>query len=427
MNVTIKPSRRISGRLRLPGDKSISHRVAMLGAIAEGVTRISNFATSQDCHSTLACLRSLGVSINAEANHRVTIQGRGLSGLQPSTRTLDAENSGSTIRMLSGILAGQRFTTRISGDESLQRRPMKRIMTPLTEMGARIEATQEDYPPLTIHGGALRPIRYELPIASAQVKSAILLAGLYAEGETTVVEPILTRNHTELALRGFGGEVHTAENTASIRGRKKLCGIEITVPGDVSSAAFFVGAATLVSGSDLFLTDVGLNSGRRGILDLLVEMGASIEISGNRLHGGEPVADLRVRPAALRGGKIGGPQIPQVIDEVPILSVLATQSEEGMEIRDARELRVKESDRIRSVVENLRAMGARVEEFQDGLAIPGRQRLHGAAVKTFGDHRIAMAFAVAGLVADGETVIEGAECAGVSFPNFFSVLEELRS
>jgi len=427
VNVTIKPSRRISGRLRLPGDKSISHRVAMLGAIAEGVTRISNFATSQDCHSTLACLRSLGVSINAEANHRVTIQGRGLSGLQPSTRTLDAENSGSTIRMLSGILAGQRFTTRISGDESLQRRPMKRIMTPLTEMGARIEATQEDYPPLTIHGGALRPIRYELPIASAQVKSAILLAGLYAEGETTVVEPILTRNHTELALRGFGGEVHTAENTASIRGRKKLCGIEITVPGDVSSAAFFVGAATLVSGSDLFLTDVGLNSGRRGILDLLVEMGASIEISGNRLHGGEPVADLRVRPAALRGGKIGGPQIPQVIDEVPILSVLATQSEEGMEIRDARELRVKESDRIRSVVENLRAMGARVEEFQDGLAIPGRQRLHGAAVKTFGDHRIAMAFAVAGLVADGETVIEGAECAGVSFPNFFSVLEELRS
>lgn len=426
MNITIQPSARLTGRVQLPGDKSISHRFAMLGAVAEGVTRIANFATSQDCHSTLACLRLLGVSIGLEGNNRVEIQGRGLWGLKPSAETLDAENSGSTIRMLSGVLAGQKFATRISGDESLQRRPMKRIMAPLIQMGARIEATQDNYPPLMIHGGNLRPIRYELPVASAQVKSAVLLAGLYAEGETTVVEPVLTRNHTELALRGFGVEVSTGPNTASVRGGQRLCGIETTVPGDISSAAFLIGAATLVPGSEILLTGVGLNPGRRGIVDVLVEMGASIEILDDRHQGGEPVADLRVRPAALRGGPIGGAQIPQVIDEVPILSVLATQSEEGMEIRDAGELRVKESDRIRSIVENLRAMGAQVEEFEDGLAIPGRQPLHGAVIKTHDDHRIAMAFAVAGLVAHGETVIEGAECAGVSFPGFFAMLENMK-
>lgn len=426
MKVIIRPTVKLSGRIQLPGDKSISHRFAMLGAIAEGTTRIANFATSQDCHSTLACLQLLDVPITVEANHRVTIQGRGLGGLKASDKTLDAENSGSTIRMLSGILAGQNFTTRISGDASLQRRPMKRIMAPLTLMGARIEAVQENYPPLTIHGGNLRPIRYELPVASAQVKSAVLLAGLYAEGETTVVEPILTRNHTELALRGFGVEVSTGGNTASVRGGQRLYGIETTVPGDMSSAAFFIGAGTLVPGSEVWLSGVGLNPGRRGIVDLLIEMGASIEIIDSRQQGGEPVADLRVRPAALRGGKIGGHQIPQVIDEVPILSVLATQSEEGMEIRDAGELRVKESDRIRSIVENLRAMGARVEEFEDGLAIPGRQQLHGAVIKTYSDHRIAMAFAVAGLVAHGETQIEGAECAGVSFPGFFETLEKMK-
>jgi len=425
MNIAIRPSGRLSGSVQLPGDKSISHRFAMLGAIAKGPTRIANFATSHDCHSTLACLQMLGAPVTAEANNGVTIQGRGLLGLKPSDKTLDAENSGSTIRMLSGILAGQKFTTRISGDESLRRRPMKRIMAPLTQMGARIEAIGENYPPLTIYGGGLQPIRYELPVASAQVKSAVLLAGLYAEGETTVVEPVLTRNHTELALRGFGAEVNTGQNTVSVRGGQQLYGIETAVPGDVSSAAFLIGAATLVAGSDVTLRDVGLNPGRRGIVDLLIEMGASIKILDTRVQGGEPVADLRVRPAALRGGKIGGAQIPQVIDEVPVLSVLATQSEEGMEIRDASELRVKESDRIRSIVENLRAMGAQVEEFEDGLAIPGRQRLHGGVIKTYGDHRIAMAFAVAGLVAAGETQIEGAECASVSFPGFFQTLEKM--
>jgi len=426
MNVIIRPAAKFTGSVYLPGDKSISHRFAMLGAIAEGTTLISNFASSQDCHSTLACLRLLGVTISVEADNHVTIRGKGLWGLQATDKTLDAENSGSTIRMLSGVLAGQRFTTRISGDESLQRRPMKRVMAPLAQMGARIEAVQDNYPPLTIHGGNLRPVRYELPVASAQVKSAVLLAGLYATGQTTVIEPVPTRNHTELALCGFGVEVSTSRNSVSLQGGQTLHALETTVPGDVSSAAFLIGAATLVSESDLFLNGVGLNPGRRAIVDLLVEMGGSIEILDHRIEGGEPVADLRVRAAALRGGKIAGAQIPQVIDEVPILAILATQSANGMEIRDAGELRVKESDRIRSIVENLRAMGAQVEEFDDGLAIPGKQQLRGALIKTYGDHRIAMAFAVAGLIADGETMVEGAECAGVSFPGFFATLEKMK-
>ena len=294
------------------------------------------------------------------------------------------------------------------------------------QMGARIDAIQDNYPPLTIRGGNLRSIHYELPVASAQVKSAVLLAGLYATGQTTVIEPVPTRNHTELALRGFGVEVSSSRNSVSLQGGLTLHAVESTVPGDVSSAAFLIGAATLVSESDLFLNGVGLNPGRRAIADLLVEMGGSIEILDHRLQGGEPVADLRIRAAALRGGKIAGAQIPQVIDEVPILAILATQSENGMEIRDAGELRVKESDRILSIVENLRAMGAQVEEFEDGLAIPGKQQLRGAVIKTYGDHRIAMAFAVAGLIADGETLVEGAECAGVSFPGFFATLEKLK-
>src|SRR5262245_15363780 len=426
MNVIIRPAARLAGSVYLPGDKSISHRFAMLGAIAEGTTQISNFASSQDCHSTLACLRLLGVSISAEGDHHVTIRGKGLLGLQATDQTLDADNSGSTIRMLSGVLAGQSFTTRISGDESLQRRPMKRVIAPLAQMGARIEAIQDNYPPLTIHGGNLRSIHYELPVASAQVKSAVLLAGLYTTGQTTVIEPVPTRNHTELALRGFGVEVSSSQNCVSLQGGQTLHAVEAAVPGDVSSAAFLIGAATLVPESDLFLNGVGLNPGRRAIVDLVVEMGGSIEILDHRIQGGEPVADLRIRAAALRGGTNAGAQSRQVMDEVPILAILATQSENGMEIRDAGELRVKESDRIRSIVENLRGMDAQVEEFEDGLAIPGKQQLRGTLIKTYGDHRIAMAFAVAGLIADGETIVEGAECAGVSFPGFFATLEKMK-
>jgi 3-phosphoshikimate 1-carboxyvinyltransferase len=427
MNVTIQPSRPLKGRVKLPGDKSISHRLAMLGAIAEGTTCIDNFATSQDCQSTLACLRLLGIRAHAETNQTLVIEGRGLRGLHPAQQILDAGNSGSTIRMLSGILAGQSFTTIISGDESLQRRPMKRVIGPLTLMGAHIEARQDNFPPLTIRGGSLCSIRYELPVASAQVKSAVLFAGLYAEGETTVIEPVPTRNHTELALDGFGVNLTVHGTAVSLRGGQKLHGLRASVPGDVSSAAFLIAAATMVAGSDVMLETVGLNPGRRGIVDFLVQTGAAIEVLQEQTLGSEPAADLRIRSAALRGGAIRGDQIPQFVDEIPILAVLATQSEEGMEIRDASELRVKESDRIRSVVDNLRAMGARVEEFEDGFVVPGRQALNGTHIATYDDHRIAMAFAVAGLIAKGETVIEGAECVGVSFPGFFEMLEKLQA
>jgi 3-phosphoshikimate 1-carboxyvinyltransferase len=425
MKVIIKPTGKLTGRVQLPGDKSISHRLAMLGAIANGTTGIENFAVSQDCHSTLACLRLLGIEAIREGDHRVTIHGKGLRGLQPSVKTLDAGNSGSTIRMLAGILAGQRFTTRISGDESLQKRPMKRVIQPLTQMGATIEAREANYPPLTITGGKLRPILYSLPVASAQVKSAVLLAGLYTEGETTVVEPVPTRNHTELALQEFGAEVGFDRNEMTLKGGQTLHAIQAVVPGDVSSAAFLIAGATLVPGSDLILEAVGLNPGRRGMVDLLLQMGASIEVVNERLLGVEQVGDLRVRSTQLRGAKVFGERIPQVIDEIPILAVLATQTEEGMEIRDASELRIKESDRISTIVQNLRAMGAFVEEFEDGMAIQGRQSLRGTTIQTCSDHRIAMAFAIAGLLAKGQTIINGAECAAVSFPGFFETLERV--
>jgi 3-phosphoshikimate 1-carboxyvinyltransferase len=426
MKVTIKPTHRLTGRVQLPGDKSISHRLAMLGAIANGTTRIENFAASQDCHSTLACLRLLGIEAISDNDHCVTIHGKGLRGLQPTGQTLDAGNSGSTVRMLAGILAGQRFTTRISGDESLQKRPMKRVITPLTQMGARIEAREGDYPPLMITGGNLSPIRYTLPVASAQVKSAVLFAGLYADGETTAVEPVPTRNHTELALQGFGAEVKIRQNEITLKGGQSLQAIQTVVPGDVSSSAFLLVGATLLPGSDLILEAVGLNPGRRGIVDLLLQMGASIEVLNERVLGVEQVGDLRVRSTRLRGGKIFGERIPQVIDEIPILAVLATQTEEGMEIRDASELRIKESDRIRGIVENLRAMGALVEEFEDGVVIPGRQSLKGTTIQTYNDHRIAMAFTIAGLLAKGRTIIDGAECTAISFPGFFETLERVK-
>lgn len=427
MNTVIPSARKISGRVQLPGDKSISHRLAMLGSMAEGETVIENFATSQDCLSTLACLQLLGASIEVKPDNQILILGKGLGGFTASPRVLDAGNSGSTIRMLSGMLSGQDFVTEISGDASLQQRPMKRIITPLSQMGAEIWARDGNYPPLTIRGGHLKPIQYTLPVASAQVKSAILLAGLYTDGVTSVTEPISTRNHTELALQSFGAEVKVRENTVSLQGGQRLQGIHARVPGDISSAAFFLVAATVLPGSEVILKEVGLNPGRLGIMDLLQEMGASIEIAGQQVKEGEPRGDLRVKSAVLKGGRICGDQIPQVIDEIPVLAVLATQTQGGIEIRDAGELRVKESDRIRAIVENLRAMGANVEEFEDGLFVPGGQSLRGALIQSYRDHRIAMAFSIAALLAKGETCIQDSECAAVSFPDFFQVLEKLRS
>ncbi len=425
MNTKIAPARKILGSVQVPGDKSISHRLAMLGAIGEGQTSIENYATSQDCGSTLSCLQSLGVPIEVVGGTQVIISGRGLRGLTPSREILDAGNSGSTIRMLSGILAGQNFQTEISGDSSLCSRPMGRIIKPLSQMGARIQARENNYPPLSIQGGILGAIQYVLPVASAQVKSAILLAGLLAEGETEVTEPVPTRNHTELALKQFGAEVKVHGNQITIQGGQLLQAVRTKVPGDISSAAFFLVAATLIPGSEIILPAVGLNPGRRAIVDLLREMGASVEILDSRAEAGEPVSDLRVRSAPLTGGSILGDKVPQVIDEIPILAVLATQTEKGLEIRDAAELRVKESDRIRTIVENLRLMGVSVEEFEDGMLVPGRQSLRGARIHAYGDHRIAMAFAIAGLIAKGETLIEGSECAAVSFPDFFEVLDQV--
>ena len=427
MKVTITPSNKISGQVKVPGDKSISHRLAMLGAIAERKTTINRFSTSADCTSTLNCLRQLGVQIETMAPDQVVITGRGLWGLRPSTETLDAGNSGSTIRMLSGILAGQDFLTKVSGDASLRNRPMSRIIDPLSQMGAWIEATPDSTPPLSIRGGGLRSLDYSIPVASAQVKSAILLAGLYANGETSIREPERTRNHTELALQQFGVEVSLSQEAIGIRGGQKLLGIETIVPGDISSAAFLIAATLLIPNSETIIENVGLNPGRRGIVDILIQMGGSIEILRETLLGGEAVGDLRIRSSPLQGGSLTGSLIPQIIDEIPILAVLATKTKDGLIIRDATELRVKESNRIKSIVENLRAMGATVEEYEDGMSIPGQQSLQGTRVTSQGDHRIAMAFAIAGLVAKGTTTIEDGHCAAISFPGFYRLLERLTS
>ena len=421
MQKRISPVSSISGSIVLPGDKSISHRYAMLAAIAEGTSKIHNYSTGADCHSTLGCVRALGIGVEG-AGTEFTIDGRGLEGLRAAEQDLDAGNSGSTIRMLSGILAAQRFRSRIFGDESLSRRPMQRIMKPLAEMGARIEAREGKFPPLAIEGGRLRAIHYDMPVASAQVKTCVLFAGLFAEGETSVREPARSRDHTEIALREFGAEVTAAGGRIAVAGRPKLEGRELYVPSDLSSAAFFLAAALLVPGSRLAIAGVGLNPTRSALLDFLAGMGAKIRIAQVESRNGELVGEIVVEHSELRGGTIAGGLTAALIDEIPVLAVLGAATEEGITVRDASELRIKETDRIRTVVENLRRMGVEAEELEDGMAIPGRQKFRAALVDSHGDHRIAMAFAVAGLRADGETVIEGAEAASVSFPEFWDVL-----
>jgi len=429
----ILPARNIVGGVRLPGDKSISHRYAMLGAIAVGETTIRNYAPGADCASTLHCLESLGVTIAkrpwqtdaGEAQQELVIEGRGLRGFRIPATTLDAGNSGSTIRMLSGLLAGHPFRSAITGDESLQRRPMRRIMDPLQKMGASIQAREGDLPPLTIHGGALRGIEYSLPVPSAQVKSAVLLAGLLAEGETTVLEPVALRDHTEIALARFGADVSRARRKTTVRGGRPLQAQKLEVPGDISSAAFFLCAALLFPGSNLLLHDVGVNPTRTALLDFLKGMGAKIKVLNLGESSGELVADIHVSGGPLQGGRIEGPMAAGLIDEVPVLAVLATQTQGGLMLRDARELRLKETDRIATIADNLKRMGARVEVHPDGLDIPGPQILQGAEIDSFGDHRIAMAFAVAGLVANGETIIHNSDAAIVSYPEFFDNLEKV--
>ena len=426
MQQRISPATSISGSITLPGDKSISHRYGMISAIAGGVSRIHNYSTGADCHSTLACMRSLGIEIEI-AGTEIVVHGRGLDGLRAPSTDLDAGNSGSTIRMLSGILAAQPFTTRIFGDESLSRRPMQRIMKPLAEMGARIRAHQDKFPPLEIEGARLRPIEYALPVASAQVKTCVLLAGLYADGETVVVEPVRSRDHTEIALREFGADLTSERGRIRLNGRPTLEARELTVPSDLSSAAFFLVAALLVPGSRLTIRGVGLNPTRSALLDFLTGMGARISIPKLEGVNGELIGEIVVEHAPLKGGVIEGALTAAVIDEVPVLSVLGAVTEEGLTVRDASELRIKETDRIATIVQNLRRMGVSAEELPDGLVVPGRQKFRAGTFDSFGDHRIAMAFAVAALAAGGESTIEGAEAASVSFPEFWDTLRAVAS
>jgi 3-phosphoshikimate 1-carboxyvinyltransferase len=418
--VIIRAARNILGSLRLPGDKSISHRYAMLAAIAEGTTRLSNFSTGADCASTLSCLRQLGSDIAAEKGV-VSIVGRGR--LSTPAASLDCGNSGSTMRMLAGILAGHDFSCELHGDESLSRRPMARVITPLRQMGAQISAAAGDRPPLRIHGGHLHAIDYTMPVASAQVKSAVLFAGLFAEGETSVEEPYRTRDHSEQALRAFGAELSRSRKRVTLRGGQKLHAIQAAVPGDISSAAFFLCAAALFPDSNLVIEGLLLNPTRASLLDVLKVLGARISVISLEEHHGELVGTVKVEHGPLKGITIEGAMSVALIDELPVLAAIAPYTRDGIEIRDAQELRVKESDRIALVARNLRAMGAECEERQDGLRVPGNQQLHGAEIDSGGDHRIAMAFTIAALRAQGESVIRGADSARISFPEFFTMLE----
>jgi 3-phosphoshikimate 1-carboxyvinyltransferase len=421
--IVIRPARNVAGSLRLPGDKSISHRYAMLAAIAEGTTRLENFSTGADCASTLGCVKALGVAVERSENS-VVIHRRGPK-LQSPTGPLDCGNSGSTMRMLSGILAGQGFSSELTGDESLSRRPMARIIAPLEMMGAKITAQNGGRPPLRVTGGKLRGIRYNMPVASAQVKSCVLFAGLFATGETSVVEPMRTRDHSELALRAFGAELAPAGDEITIAGGQKLQAIEAVIPGDISSAAFFLCAAGLFPGAQLVIEDLLMNPTRARLLDILMLMGIGISVTQLEEQHGELRGTVKVEGRVLKGVTIAGADAAALIDEIPVLAAIAPYTAGGVEIRDARELRVKESDRIAAIAANLRAMGAQVEERDDGLKIPGGQRLRGAEIDSLGDHRIAMAFAVAALRADGETRIRGAEAAVISYPGFFDALERV--
>jgi 3-phosphoshikimate 1-carboxyvinyltransferase len=419
----VRPARNLYGSLRLPGDKSISHRYGLLGAFAEGVSRFTNFSTGADCASTLACMEALGAKVNRTGNGAVEITG--IAGrVTPSSHPLDCGNSGSTMRMISGLLAPQLGSFTLVGDASLSRRPMERIRKPLEEMGARLTLT-EGHAPLTVLGSPLRPIDYTTPVPSAQVKTCVLLAGLQTAGTTTVREALRTRDHSELALRAFGATLTRTVDSVSIAGPQSLRAIDAAVPGDISSAAFFLCAAAIFPGSGLVLDSLGLNPTRATLLDVLTALGAHISVLNLKEKNAELVGTVQVSGPAegLGSTEVSGALAAQLIDELPVLAAIAPSTSGGIRIRDAKELRVKESDRIALVVKNLRAMGGEVTEFEDGLDVPGGQTLHGATIDSGGDHRIAMAFSVAALKAEGETLIQGADSAAISFPEFFNLLD----
>ncbi|MGO8935334.1 MAG: 3-phosphoshikimate 1-carboxyvinyltransferase [Terracidiphilus sp.] len=419
----IRPARNVLGTLRLPGDKSISHRYALLGAFAEGTSRFSNFSTGADCASTLACMQALGAKVRKLDDGRIEIDGVG-GRVTPANHPLDCGNSGSTMRMISGLLAPQQGTFTLIGDASLSRRPMERIRKPLAEMGAQLTLT-DGHAPITIEGAPLHAIDYTTPVPSAQVKTCVLLAGLQTEGTTVVREALRTRDHSELALRAFGATLTRSIDSISIPGPQTLHAIEAAVPGDISSAAFFLCAAALFPNSGLILDGIGLNPTRAALLDVLTTLGARIAVLQLQEANSELVGTVQITAdeSGLRSTEVSGALAAQLMDELPVLAAIGPYTSGGIRIRDAKELRVKESDRIALVARNLRAMGAEVEEFEDGLDVPGGQQLHGAVIDSGGDHRIAMAFSVAALRAEGETLIQGAESAAISFPEFFDLLD----
>lgn len=423
----IKKYTSLKGEVTVPGDKSISHRSIMLGALAEGKTVVRGFLQGADCLSSIACFEKMGIQIeNDRANDIVIIVGKGLHGLQKPDTVLDTGNSGTTTRLISGILAAQDFECTLNGDASIQKRPMKRIMEPLSMMGAQIESVRGNgCAPLHITGTQLHGIHYNSPVASAQVKSAILFAGLYAEGATSVTEPEISRNHSELMLKGFGASVMSQDRTVTILPANQLIAQEIDVPGDISSAAYFIAAGLMTPNSEICIRNVGINPTRDGIIKVCQNMGASITIENIRETAGEPVADLIVRTSSLHGTTIGGSIIPTLIDELPVIAVLACFAEGTTIIKDAQELKVKESNRIDAVVDNLKRMGADVEATDDGMIIHGGKPLHGATIDSHLDHRIAMSFAIAGGIVDGETDILGAECVNISYPDFYETLGKL--
>lgn len=427
---TIAPTRGLKGEVTIPGDKSISHRSIMLGSIALGTTEITHFLEGADCLSTIDCFRKMGVEIERKPSS-ILVHGKGLRGLTAPASTLNVGNSGTTTRLISGILSGQNFATTLSGDDSLNSRPMKRIMTPLNTMGAHIRSLNDNgCAPLHIRPGALHGIHYQSPVASAQVKSAVLLAGLYADSPTSVTEPALSRNHTELMLQGFGAyvatDLHTdGTATAHVEPCKELYGQQICVPGDISSAAYFIAAALLVPGSELLVKNVETNFTRAGFLKVCKAMGADIETVSQTIEGGESRADLLVRYSHLKGTVIEGDIIPTLIDEIPMIAIMAAFADGQTVIRDAAELKVKETNRIDTVTAGLKAMGAVITPTDDGMIIEGTGHLNGASIQSYLDHRIAMAFSVAGLASDGETQIVDSQCVDVSYPEFYATLNSV--
>ena len=424
MDKVISSRTGLNGKIKIPGDKSISHRAVMFGSLAKGDTEITGFLRGDDCMSTISCFKKLGIDIEV-TDDKVIVHGKGINGLTAPSETLDVGNSGTTIRLISGILAAQNFDSTLNGDASIQKRPMNRVIKPLSQMGAEIESTNNGYAPLTIHGKKLKAMEYTMPVASAQVKSSILLASLFAEGTTTIIEPVASRDHTEIMLNYFGANIKNENGVITSTPVEELYGKNLEVPGDISSAAFFMVAGLVVPKSHIIIENVGINPTRTGIIDALKAMGGYVEIINERKSGGELVGDIEVKTSNLKATTLEGSIIPRMIDEIPVFAVAALCAEGTTVVKDATELKVKESNRIATMSQELGKMGVVIEETDDGMIIKGNQKLKGATVYSHLDHRVAMSCAIASLIADGETTITDADCVGISFPNFYELLNNL--